>query len=278
MKRVSFYLCHFEQPPKVIKTTTESLCFFVEGDKIHVDQSHKETEGSFKLCTLDFDPSKNEKAVILKVALLYSHNEREEPVVWKVNSLFKTEEEEEEDGRKSIHPDATGKITIVLPGMKFKGPLEENDRLIYEPKLVHLDIPILPYIGMEHYILGARSTCVTQQGIAYEYQAFLDTDPFMVFLLQHKNHFDEVNAYDIKMGGGRVYLVKRSLVKRIQQFFKNAIFPLIRYVEDPIIYFKWNNPQIEEKGIFINAMIQVDYVVVSPEIAKYKTQGTLLDI
>jgi len=259
----SFYLVHFEHPPKTMKTKTESILFYSnKSDDLH---KMEDKQDCFKLCTLDFDPSKGERAVILKINILYSHNEYDETFFW--NTSLKNKEEEE----------STNKICIVIPGNQFKGAISVEDRLVYEPKLVHLGIPILSFIGIEGHIMNARSTCITSQGIAHDYQAFHQTDPLLVFLLEHKHHFDEVNAQDIKKAGEQIYLVKRHLVKRIQAFFKNSVYSLIKYVDHPVIEFQWKN-EPEKKDAFVSAVIQVDYVVLSPELIKYKTQGTKLDI
>jgi hypothetical protein len=249
--------------------------FFSNGEDLKVDESHRipDKEDAYKLCTLDFDPSRGEKAVILKINILYSHNENDDAFFWEVNLREQTKEE-----HLSNHPDSTGKICIVVPGSKYQGLIPVDERLVYEPKLVHLDINILPYVGIEGHILNARSTCITSQGIEHDYQAFHQTDPLLVFLLEYKHHFDEVNARDIKKGAERMYLVKRHLVKRIQSFFKNSVFSLIKYVEQPVIEFKWKNPPGKDNKGFVSATIQVDYVVLSPEVIHYKAQGIKLDI
>ena len=274
----SFYLVQFEHPPKVIKSKTESIMFCFQNRTLTVDALHKIPDqlSTFKLCTLDFDPSKGEKAVILKINILYTHNEFESAFFWNVS--FQNKKPKEEMIRNDNHPDETGKICIVVPGSTFKGLIPSDQRLVYEPRLVHLDIPILPFIGIENHILKARSTCITSQGIDQEYQAFNQTDPLLVFLLQHKNHFDEVNAQDIKKAGPSIYLVKRHLTKRIQNFFKNSVCSLIKYVEKPTVEFAWEYNAEECMQGFVSAIIQVDYVVLSPEVIRYKTTETKLDI
>lgn len=288
MKRVSsssgitgtFHLVHFEPPPKDIRTTTESLCFFVdEGGKFHSSHSFEDKEDVFRLCKLDFDPEREEKALILKVQILYSHNDYDEFWTWEGSfhppeggGMNDTSTNGEGGGK---HPDSTGRLKIIVP-RSFKGPLPTEDRLIYEPKLVHLGVSILPYVGLENHILGARSTCLTQAGIAHEYQAFRNNDPFLLFLLEYKDKFDETNTRDI-IRYDQIVLVKRHLVKRVQQFFENAIFPLFRYVSnDPTIVFKWEKKP--QNSGFVNVVVQVDYVVVTPEIPKYKMHGVVLNI
>jgi len=268
------YLVQFEYPPKVIKSKTESIMFCFRDSVLTVDNLHEISDNlsAFKLCTLDFDPSKGEKAVILKVNILYAHNEFESAFFWNVS--FQNNKEE----TTNSHPDETQKICVVVPGYEFKGVVPVNERLVYEPKLVHLDIPILPFIGIENHILNARSTCITSQGIDKEYQAFNHTDPLLVFLLQHKNHFDEVNSQDIKKAGPSIYLVKRHLTKRIQNFFKNSVCSLIKYVENPTVQFTWEYDVKQCVNGFVSAVIQIDYVVLSPEAIRYKTNETKLDI
>ena len=279
MKRVSgtFHLVHFEPPPKNICTTTESLCFFIN-DQGQLFSTHKEGEDLFKLCKLDFDPSKEEKALILKVQILYSHNDYEDFWTWEVDKLFDPKEEGVQLPPGGVHPDSTGRLKVIVPGSSFRGPLAPEDRLVYEPKLVHLGVSILPYVGLENHILGARSTCLTQEGIAYEYQAFKSNDPFLLFLLENKDKFDETNSHDIKRYND-IVLVKRHLVKRVQQFFGNAVFPLFRYVSaSPTLVFRWDKEKRPKKSGFVNVIVQVDYVVITPEIPKYKMHGVVLTI
>jgi hypothetical protein len=279
-----FHLVHFEPPPKTIKTTTESLSFFI--NNTHIESTHKieNQEDLFKLCTLEFDPSREEKAFILKVQILYSHNDYDNFWEWEVEKLFDCTNTSsrlqegigEEEGSK--HPDSTGRLKLVVPGGQFKGCIEPADRLVYEPKVVHLDVSILHYVGLEHHILGARSTCLTHAGIAHEYVAFANTDPFIVFLLEYKHKFDETNAHDIKRYENNV-IVKRHLVKRVQKFFQDAMFPLFHYVaKDSTIVFRWPKEKRPQTRGFINVLIQVDYIVVTPEIPKYKLQGTTIKI
>jgi len=272
MKRGTvFHFVHFEHPEKTIKRTTDLISFYIKKGELNVDKTHimdtpSQNEGVFKLCRLDFDPNKGEKAVILNISLIYAHNETQEPCIWDTECLFDIGEPE----NLSTHPDTTGKISIVIPGNEFTGPLPHDARLVYEPKMVHLGISLLPYIGLEHHILNARSTCVSETGLLYEYQAFKGTDPLVVFLLENKSHFDEVNAQDIRKLDENIYVIKRPLVKRIQAFFSNTVFSLIKYVSNPILSFKWRNQPPCEKDGFINAMIQIDYVVTNPSICKYR--------
>lgn len=285
MKKSSvFYLNHFERPNKTIRSTTESICFFFD-TKGELYSTHRKIgenkDSSFRLATLDFDPSREEKALILSVKMLYSHNDYDDVWTWEVEKLFdqKKEEEEETKETQKHHPDSTGKLRLVIPGCEFKGVLKPSDSLVYEPKLVHLGTPVLLYAGLENHILGARSTCVTPAGICYDYQAFCNNDPFIVFLLENKDKFDEINAQDIKQGENKTILVKRPLVRRVQQFFQNALFPLFRYVsQTPVITFEWPKEQWPKTSGFINVIMQVDYLVITPQIPKYKTHEITLNL
>jgi hypothetical protein len=282
-----FYLNHFERPNKTIRSTTESICFFFDTNgEIHSTHKTIGEECLFRLATLDFDPSREEKALILSVKMLYSHNDYDGVWTWEVEKLFDQKKEEEEETKETQkqqqhhhHPDSTGKLRLVIPGCEFKGVLKPSDSLVYEPKLVHLGTPVLLYAGLENHILGARSTCVTPAGICYDYQAFCNNDPFIVFLLENKDKFDEINAQDIKQGENKTILVKRPLVKRVQQFFQNALFPLFRYVsQNTVITFEWPKEQWPKTSGFINVIIQVDYLVITPQIPKYKTHEIILNL
>jgi hypothetical protein len=309
MKRGSgvFYMVHFEHPKKTIKNITESISFFVQPDgTLCVDEMHRgSTPDTFKLCTLDYDPQgKGERAVLLELRCSYVHNEFDEPFFWDVEGMFSASLPSPSGGDsdspaprsgagESHHPDHTGKTCVVIPGERYQGPIPESNRTVYKPRLKHLDINLLSYVGLETQILNANSTCISEQGTLHEYHAFNQTDPFLVFLLQHKNRFDEVNAADIKMVIGAnskhaYYLVKRPLVKRVQSFFK-TLYSLILYTQRPAIEFRWRakpccSPRPEAggsntpRGRFVTAIIQADYVVLSPEMLTYKAQGEKLDI
>lgn len=281
-------LIHYEPPHKTIKTLTESVCFYVDATgEMHADEAHRtETQDVFKLCTLDYVVEKGERAMILDVRCVYVHNEFEETFFWDVEDVFERKEEPAA-AEKSQHPDVTGKMCIAIPGARYKGIVPEEARSIYKPRHAYLDIPLLSYVGLESHILGASSTCISQQGTQHEYQAFNATDPLLVFLLQHKNRFDEVNASDIKSVTAQnqhvYYLVKRHLVKRVQSFFK-TLYSLIHYTQRPVLEFRWRSkpcfePQHQQiRGRFIHAMIQVDYLVLHSQVLKYKVHGEQLNV
>lgn len=297
MKRAggaAFHMVHFEHPPKNIKTVTEALSFFVQpSGALVVDAAHAtDEEGVFKLCTLDYDHvNKGDRALILELRCAYVHNEFEESFFWDVEDMFEATTQSE----SAKHPDVTGKTCVVIPGARYVGPIPECNRVVYKPRLKHLDINLLPYVGLETHILNGNSTCISSEGTRYEYHAYNTTDPFMVFLLQHKHRFDEVNASDIKMvrsvdppaGGGGVhhtyYLVKRPLVKRVQSFFK-TLYSFILYTKRPELRFRWRFPpppaagEENRGGRFITVIIQVDYLVLSPEVLKYKSSSEPLSI
>ena len=60
-----------------------------------------------------------------------------------------------------------------------------------------------------------------------------------------------------------IYLIKKSLVERVQQLFKNAIFPLFQYKTDNEFELKVKEPGLVTKGLpnmFVMVQVQIDYI------------------
>jgi len=270
------HLIQYSSCQKDIRTTTDMI---IVSKDTTIDKRHQtEIPGMYQMCALKLKPL--ERALILKLSILYTHNDCEEPIVFHVENLFPSIN----DGDCN-HPDQTGEIDIVIPGAHHAGPVPPSDRLLYEPNFVNLGdgFHALQYAGIENHIMNARSTCVTNAGSytfatnmdsQQEYVAFMYNDPLVVFLMAHKQHFAELKSNDIHITDDIIYLIRKSLVERVQQFFKNAVFPLLHYTETPAVYFRLKNDMCEGAVSF---MLQLDYVVISPGIESYHAIGIKLN-
>lgn len=264
------FLTTFEAPRKTIRSVTDVI-IFVKKDGALVPDGHHD---DLLACALDL--GQHEKAIILKVSLLYAHNESKESFTCTLGPIFDAEPSME----GNQHPDTTGLIKFTIPGRNWSGVIKSDSSVIYQPNVTNLDqdIHIYQYAGMERSILEARSTAVGVTGLAYDVQLFNVTDPLFVFLMQHKDRFPELHAEDIKKRTDSMYSVKKTLVRRVQQFFENAIFTKIKYTTKEGLCFNIPEPtkHIDTVPDIIMIQLQVDYMVISPQIFTYNTQDVQL--
>ncbi len=248
------HLVKYEIEERVIKTLTDVIIFSVSDGKLVSDYAHA-SGVNFKLFHLGL--KQQEKAFILKIKTLYTHNDLLEPILL-----------------KCALPGGDN-CTIVIPGNGFRGVVDPTSSLVYEPNVINLGIDLFYYVGMENHITNKKSTCVTPEGIDKKsYDAFRFTDPLVVFVLQYRHKFEELRSDDIIQlkEDASIYLVKKSLVERIQRLFQNAVFPLFKYKTDNS--FELKADQLETKGVgFVMVQVQMDYILVSPRILNYETEG-----
>lgn len=262
------FLTVFEQPAKNIKSVTDVILFRKVDGRMVPDAHHSD----MMVCPLTL--GLHDKALILKVAILYTHNETARPFSCTLGPMFDPDESVED--ADTLHPDHTGVIKFILPGRRWHGIIEPTASVIYEPNLTNLSINILQYAGLESHILEARSTTVGVHGTSNDYTLFNVTDPLFVFLMAHKNHFPELTSDEIKKRTDTIYSVSKVLVKRVQQFFRNAIFPLLHYTKMKKLQFTCNFEAHEELPDLLMAQISVDYMIVSPQNFAYKTHDIKL--
>lgn len=287
---VHHHLILYEEHNKESRTITDTVILTWNGEQkiFEADERHKTGDPHvFRACPIRL--KKGEKAIILGLSMLYSHNDLETPIELYVRPLFevpKAEDDVVDDDNVDVipaHPDVTGKLKITIPGNHFYGAVPLEDRLLYQPNLVHLGINILQYAGTEDAIKNARSTGVSDQGIRYDTQVFMATDPLVEFLMTHRRHFPELHADDIRQitvppdkGGGIAYHLKNYMVKRVREFFTHNIHPMFRYTTKQDVQLFWPMPanlnSCSERPV-IMFMLKLDYVVVSPRIPTYKHYG-----
>lgn len=291
---VNHHLRSYTGPTKDIRTVTDQIHFTVHGRgdvvRLEPDERHAtaaDTPNVFTVCP--FGLMGDEAALVMSIKLLYVHNDFEEDLSFEVDLGFGPPRNGEDSAL--LHPDASGRAILFIPGRAHDGPVPVAHRLVYEPNLFNLGINILQYVGAESHLLCTRSTGVSDRGTRYDYQTFSYTDPLVVFLMENKGHFDELRSDDIYVtrgagpnGGGDMYTIRTELVLRIQQFFRDAVFPQIRYTRAPALLLRWkkkpsNPPPPDGPQPVLSFMVQMDYLVVSQkQPLKYQVTGIRLNV
>jgi hypothetical protein len=233
-----------DPPPKRLNTITDAILL---NDGI-CDPRHKLDDGDagFKICL--FPPSiRDERRLVTKIQLLYAHSDCKQTL------------------RFTLHAGDKKLGRIVVPA-GYAGPIapETGARIVYEPRFVHLNkLPIMHYVGMEDRIMSQTRTWIGTAGVASEYRAFDATDPLLVFMLQHRHLFDELSADDMRISQqlNGMYMVRETLVQRVQKFFGDQVLPLIEYLPLNCEHLTLLKEDVQETGSCM-LQLQLDYVSV----------------
>lgn len=221
-----------------------------------------------------------EKALVLGVDLLYCTND--------------TDREWRFELQGELWDGKTGPpLNIVVPP-RAKGAVPALDRLVYRNEVVAKFPEFVQYLGQEHAILGAHSTCVDiSSGIGF--QLFREKDPFLQFLRNHWSNFPELSEFDIQLVENNgsssevIYQVSQRAVDRATHFFK-TVFARIHYKtrESPL---SLRCPEQERfilpgdneaaagtafSGVVI--MLSLDYVIVAPAAPKCRIMDYPLNL
>lgn len=245
------------------RNVVDTLCF--NGTYGTPDQRH----ANFHCLPIRLQPG--EKALILSIQLLYCTNDTDQEWRFQLSG-------ELWDGQNGVPP-----LSIVVPP-HAKGAVPSLDRLVYRNEVVAKAPEFIQYLGQEHAILGAHSTCVGGGGASADFQLFREKDPFLQFLRAHWSTFPELNEFDIQLADDEkepIYQVSQRAVERVTHFFK-TVFGKIRYKtrsdESPL---SLRCPEKERfilpgdgaeavtaafSGVVI--MLSLDYVVVAPAAPK----------
>jgi len=226
------------------------------------------------ICKLEL--GEQQRALILKVQLIYTHNESDAQIFADLGPLFEVSDVPEH--AESAHPDKTGVVRFMVPGRRWNGVVDPGARDLYAPNLVNLGINILQQAGFENSILEARSTVVCDVGIIINpaFQAFHSTDPLFAFLLLHKQHFVELHSDDIRMQNETVYLVRTSLVEQVKAFFRDIVFPHLRYTQAKALPLRCHFTSDAPNTMML--MFTTDYLVISPSVPAFKSTDIKLNI
>jgi hypothetical protein len=202
------------------RNVVDTLCF--DGATGTPDQRHCSSQ------CLPIRLQPGEKALVLGIQLLYCTNDTDRE--WR----FQLQGELWDGQKEPIH--------VVVPP-HAKGVVPSLDRLVYRNEMMAKCPEFVQYLGQEHAIMGAHSTCVGSgsSGVAAaaaDFQLFKENDPFLQFLRRHWSTFPELNEFDIQLvpttttkddgGAGDIYQVSQRAVDRATHFFK-TVFGKIRY-------------------------------------------------
>lgn len=263
----------------------------------------------------------DQKAIITSIAVTFNSNDMNHAHVFYIRDMFETrappppppqpheDEEEEGDEEEEVpHPDKTGATSFVVPA-RMNRPVPRAERTVYEPNLVNLGINVLQYAGMERSILHAGSSVLpaTAEDIlggpdgatAQRYEVFGAGDPVAVFIIQHRGTLECMESDIIEQsgeGGSVIYIIAKTLLARVRELFRTAIFPLLLYTCFDRIHMTWKRPsEGEARAMYVEhrealeggrpedaptlmMLITVDYILVTPGVHMFKTRTVDLGI
>lgn len=289
-RHVYHHLVTHTFPHREARTVTDVVTFHMVNGKLVPDERHRVKGAAHLIQVCPLKLKEHECAIISGFDLVYALNDFDVFLEFCVEPMFQVHPEadytpedyvvETPEGEK--HPDETGTPQFVVPARRYDGVIHPDERCIYRPRYMDLGFNVPAYIGLETHILNARSTCVVQQGVTFsqEYEPFMPTDPFAVYLMQNRHLFAELRDDDICLsqtsgeGESDIYLIRKTLVERVKDFFREALFPLFHYTRNDAVRFAWKTrPSIENTRCshpVVTLMFQLDYIVVSPQIASVK--------
>lgn len=304
------HLIQYHHPEKEYRTVTDLVTFHLRDGKMvpdhrHLVPSEDGQEYLFQCCPLGLKD--RQKALLLDFKLLYTLSDFDMPLQFAVETMFPVDDRTVEMAHHDVvveddemHPDFTGSAVIHIPPSNLSGPLPSENRVIYRPRFYDLaqgGFNVPQYAGTEGHILNARSNHIMVDELSHlrqdddpenQYVAFLYTDPFVVFVMEHRHHFKEERSDDIRIlegeakQGGSVYLIRRPFVERIQQFFKNAVYPHFNYTTNDAIRFAWKTGPKQSKSTtndpVVAFMVQLDYMIISPHLPRIEVRGTQIKV
>lgn len=195
-----------------------------------------------------------EKRLITKIQLLYVHSDRGKAMRFHL--------------RAGSSSSLLGTFDVPANIATALQP-DQNGRLIYEPKLVHLvRLPVMHYLGFEDQIMSEARTWAGTHGAICAHRTLSKTDPLLIFLRTCRTEFDELSAEDtriIAQPDDCAYLVSEALVSRGQRLFRQ-VMELIDYLPENCLHLDLvSDPANDEaeKGTLM-VMLQLDYISVYP--------------
>jgi hypothetical protein len=271
------HLVEYTHPHSDIRTVTECVVLTCDSDthSVHADRRHDDGDGGFRACGIALDSERRkERGILLRLEMLYTLSDLDEPLEVEAYDMF-----DERAGGEGVHPDFTGTVRFAVAGGGQAGVIAKHDRLIYEPNFLNLGVNLLPFVGAEHHILEARSSCVSSDE-NHDACVFSYTDPLVVFLMAHRAHFRATADDDIvsttRPQQGPVYAIRRALVRRVQDFFRTAVYPQIRHVRAGGLRFRL--PQAPCKAGTVVMMLRADYLVVSARMPQWEATTLQLNV
>lgn len=287
--KVHHHLIKYNLPEKQAKSAEDCICFHMMKDntnQLFADGRHPQGQ---HVLNLNLAPS--ERAIVLGIEVLYYTNDTKTLIEMVLDLKFAQPPPAgglgSGGGRNtSSHPDFTGLVRFILePG--HKGQVAKVNRKLYEPNFINLGFNVLPFAGQEESILNARSFAVASADsfIQHDYELFGRSDPFIVFIIENRKHFNWLCQSDILLCKDNIhYKVQKDALQRVRAFFREAIFPLFKYTQQSSFSLTWKalsqhvvdecsdyeDEVLQNDGFsMVVVMLKVDYVVIKPDLAQF---------
>lgn len=281
----NIHLVKYALPVKQCKSTTDVVCLhLLKADEQTLFPDARHVNGEH-VCDLKL--AAGDRALVLAVDLVYYTNDSSSRLEMDLDLRFSSCVEVSAASTASLHPDYTGHVKFVLePG--HQGKVSESDRRLYEPNFLNLGFDLLPFAGQEHAILQPKSWVVTDahNQIQYDYEVFPRTDPFIVFIVENRQHFKWITQSDILIcdKDKMHYKVRKDAVERVRTFFKDVAFPLFHYTRSNGFSLAWkvvgrlivpededyDDQPLKNDGFAMVVMVlEVTYVVIKQDLAQF---------
>lgn len=285
--KVHHHLIKYNLPEKQAKSAEDCICFHMMKDntnQLFADGRHPQGQ---HVLNLNLAPS--ERAIVLGIEVLYYTNDTKTLIEMVLDLKFvRPPAGGADSGRNtsSRHPDSTGLVRFILePG--HKGQVAKVNRKLYEPNFINLGLNVLPFAGQEESILNARSFAIASadSSLQHDYELFGRSDPFIVFVIENRQHFNWLRQSDILLCKDNIhYKVQKDALQRVRAFFRDAIFPLFKYTHQSSFTLSWkalSQHVIDENNDYeddvlqndgfsmVVVMLKVDYVVIKPDLAQF---------
>lgn len=229
-------------------------CVCIEGSTGLPDARHSSGR------VLEFKLQPHEKAFVCSVELPYCTNDTDSEWVFELHGLW-------DDQRDPIY-------IRVPPRDCATGLVPRLDRLVYKHRLRAKWPEFIAYLGQEHAILGAHSSCLTASGAVPSDggQLFMEHDPFLHFVREHGSRFPSITPQDVRLVNEAegVYYVSQHAVERVTHYFQ-SIFREVHYkTRTPYVQLVCPAPPLQpasEKTELWSGVVltlTMEYVVVSP--------------
>lgn len=285
-KGLNFILTEHQLPHREVRSVVDSVTFSIVQGRLVADERHRVKGEAHLIQVCSLKLQEHERAIISGFNLLFAMNDFDIALEFCVEPMFEVHPEhsyspedlvvEDDNGEK--HPDETGTPMFCVPSRRYDGVVHPEDRCIYKPRYAELGFNVPAYAGLENHILNANSTCISEKGIHSDYRAFKSTDPFLVYILQNRHLFKELRDDDIRAyksdETAPLYLVRKTFVERVQEFFKSALFPLFNYTHNDAVRIAWKTqPKMHHTSCthpVVTLMFQLDFIVVSPSLPNIK--------
>lgn len=228
-----------------------------------------------RILPLKLAANSGEKLFILEVRLLYCTNDMDREWRFELHDLW--------DSQLKTSPIQV----LVPPAGQTRGPVPEKDQCIYKPSIVARWPAFLGWVGMEHSLQKAHSSCVRivdAKDKAKDGQLFEESDPFLQFTREHWSLFEGLADYDVVLVSGvkepPIYRISSHAIARITHTMK-TLFEEVRYKTGS----PWLELRVDPGSLIGNTatataepegdgfsgcvmLFQVAYLVVSPTVPK----------